>query len=684
MCSTKHKICYFVSGVLFIISGLLMLIGLIMYISILKAEIGSKLRPRSSLQAPQFTFRYGQSFLLYVFGFIITELSGILNVLIYSNVQQDEYDRVRQHGDQSSAYPTYQNLSGELQYNLHYRREWAHPGDEPAKGQDGPPVVDYRYPYDGLVECETSPRYYFEQEGQQQTHPQQQREQQSDDEGQECNLHRDALRRVTNDGMSKSLTDLLYMEPAHVKSDARGVTWSRARTNGNGDRSPDANNDYPHYWSSTGKLTRSVSTYTDLLPVSGLGEEESTIRHRRSRSRSPSRSDDEVTGKVSNICGLSRHYLSRELSKEKLFNEFCKKVGPRPKPKTIYYIDSDGRNGDDTYRSVFVVEPSSPSHGTAAGRNRSSSQRRRNSMADTRRRMANTHDRLPHSVVSNYRQRIHSDNALDDLMHDTHDDRYGRRRDPIGRARSLDYRQTLPRNFQQRQLAAGTEPEDETGGFGERIALERKRISANGLLLEPSRTNVSHEDLSSEGRWHKGGVRLSLQNPASMDIRTTTNLYCPKYLDPPPPTYTSALSTAGQQHKEDIPSASHMYRSYGDLTTHHHHMRRPTILSPQVFLPISQPATPPALRPILTAVQQPQHQSQHQQHRHVHHQHHRHHNGMQQQATISSRNHSLPSPVFDLDRIEQERRKSHSQLFLNSPARSSNVGQYDFVNGTAV
>uniref|UniRef100_A0ABM2B8V5 Voltage-dependent calcium channel gamma-5 subunit n=1 Tax=Anopheles coluzzii TaxID=1518534 RepID=A0ABM2B8V5_ANOCL len=691
MCSTKHKICYFVSGVLFIISGLLMLIGLIMYISILKAEIGSKLRPRSSLQAPQFSFRYGQSFLLYVFGFIITELSGILNVLIYSNVQQDEYDSAH-HGDQSSSYPTYQNLSGGIQYNLHYRREWAHPGEEPGKGhQDGPPIVDYRYPYDGLDDCETSPRYYFEQEQQQQqSQLQQQREQQVDDNEVECNLHRRAYGRMTHEGLSKSLTDLLYMEPAQVKPD-RSVTWSRVRANGDGERTdqgvdartPDSNMEYTHYWSSTGKLTRSVSTYTDLVP---LGEQEGSVRNRRARSRSPARSDDEMTGKVSNICGLSRHYLSRELSKEKLFNEFCKKVGPRPKPKNIYYID--GRNGDDSYRSVYVVDPSSSSlHSPGPGaRNRSSSQRRRNSTADARRRLA-TQDQLPPSSTSNYRQRIHSDNSLDDLMHDT-DGRYGRRRDPIGRARSVDYRQTLPRNFQQRHLAA-SEPEDETGGFGERIALERKRISASGLLLEPARANVSLEDLTSDSRWHKGGVRHSLQHPASIDInRTSTTSYCPKYLDPPPPpTYTSALSAGGQHQREDFSSASHMYRSYGDLTTqqqqqqHHHQLRRPTILSPQIFVPISQPATPPPLRPMLQQSQQQQ-----QSHRHVHHQHHRH-NGTQhqQQVTITgSRNHSLPSPVFDLDRIEQERRKSHSQLFLNSPADSSSVGQYDFVNGTAV
>ncbi|XP_050068475.1 uncharacterized protein LOC126556943 [Anopheles maculipalpis] len=657
MCSTKHKICYFVSGVLFIISGLLMLIGLIMYISILKAEIGSKLRPRSSLQAPQFTFRYGQSFLLYVFGFIITELSGILNVLIYSNVQQDEYSV--HDGAGHSAYPTYQNLSGGILYNLHYRREMPTArDDELVKGQEGPPIVDYRYPYDG-IDCEPTPRYYFEQQ-----------QQQPDDNEIDCRVHRRAFGRETHDGISKSLTDLLYMEPTQAYPD-RDASQSRVRTNADGQRtdqprSPIANLEFSHWSSSTGKLTRSVSTYTDLLPINDFAPDD-TRRNRRASSRSPSRSDDDTTTKVGKICGLSRHYLSRELSKEKLFNEFCKKVGPRPKPKDIYYIESDGRNGDSSYRSVYVVEPSSPH----AQRNRSS-QRRRNSMADTRR-------------ASNYHHRIHSDNSLDDLMNDA---RYNRRRDPMGRARSVDYRQTLPRNFQQRHMAT-SDLEDETGGFGERLELERKRISASGLLMEPERNNSSHGDLSSDGiipgRWHKAGEKL--QNGLAKDTSRISNTatHCPKYLDPPPPTYTSTLSTSitsAQQQKDDLPppaGASHTYRSYGDLTTHQQDYRRPTILSPHAFSPINKAATPPALRPLLTVVQQQP------PHRHIHHQHHRHHNAGQQQqqlsaeATIFNRNQSLPSPVFDLDRIEQERRKSHSQLFLNSP-----VAHYDFVNGTAV
>lgn len=65
-----------------------MLIGLIMFISIFKAEIGSKLRPQSSIQPPLFVFNYGQSFFLYVLGFIFTEFVGVLNVFLYITLEQ--------------------------------------------------------------------------------------------------------------------------------------------------------------------------------------------------------------------------------------------------------------------------------------------------------------------------------------------------------------------------------------------------------------------------------------------------------------------------------------------------------------------------------------------------------------------------------------------------------------------
>ncbi|KAJ8927302.1 hypothetical protein NQ314_020252 [Rhamnusium bicolor] len=70
-----------------------MLFGLIMYISIFKSEIGSKLRPRSQLQPPAFEYSYGYSFLLYVVGVISTKLTGVSCVFLFIYRAQYEWRR---------------------------------------------------------------------------------------------------------------------------------------------------------------------------------------------------------------------------------------------------------------------------------------------------------------------------------------------------------------------------------------------------------------------------------------------------------------------------------------------------------------------------------------------------------------------------------------------------------------
>jgi large-conductance mechanosensitive channel len=70
------------------VAGLLMLSGLIMFISIFKSEVFHKLRP--TRLEPAFTFSYGHSFILYVIGFIVVELAGILNVCFFNKLQKAE------------------------------------------------------------------------------------------------------------------------------------------------------------------------------------------------------------------------------------------------------------------------------------------------------------------------------------------------------------------------------------------------------------------------------------------------------------------------------------------------------------------------------------------------------------------------------------------------------------------
>ncbi|KAL3273584.1 hypothetical protein HHI36_015018 [Cryptolaemus montrouzieri] len=82
-CAKNRTVYTFVSGIIFTIAGLVMLLGLIMYISVFKSEIGSKLRPRNHFQPPPFVYWYGYSFLLYIAGLISTQISGIASIFLF-------------------------------------------------------------------------------------------------------------------------------------------------------------------------------------------------------------------------------------------------------------------------------------------------------------------------------------------------------------------------------------------------------------------------------------------------------------------------------------------------------------------------------------------------------------------------------------------------------------------------
>uniref|UniRef100_A0A0P5RW56 Voltage-dependent calcium channel gamma-5 subunit n=1 Tax=Daphnia magna TaxID=35525 RepID=A0A0P5RW56_9CRUS len=79
----RRRYCTFLSGVTFILSGLLLLLGLVVYVSVFTAEIGSKLRPSSSLQPPMFTYIYGYSFYLVVTGFLAAEVAGTAAIFLF-------------------------------------------------------------------------------------------------------------------------------------------------------------------------------------------------------------------------------------------------------------------------------------------------------------------------------------------------------------------------------------------------------------------------------------------------------------------------------------------------------------------------------------------------------------------------------------------------------------------------
>ncbi|KAG8184839.1 hypothetical protein JTE90_012088 [Oedothorax gibbosus] len=86
----KRPVISFASGVCFILSGLLILTGMVIYISTFKSEVGNKLRPRSSFQGPMFVYTYGYSFILAVCGLMTSELAGTITVFLFIHWHKDD------------------------------------------------------------------------------------------------------------------------------------------------------------------------------------------------------------------------------------------------------------------------------------------------------------------------------------------------------------------------------------------------------------------------------------------------------------------------------------------------------------------------------------------------------------------------------------------------------------------
>lgn len=76
----------------------MILVGMVIYISTFKAEVGSKLRPKSSFQEPLFTYSYGYSFLLAVTGLMSCELAGTFSIfLCIHRYQQQLKKKLERH-----------------------------------------------------------------------------------------------------------------------------------------------------------------------------------------------------------------------------------------------------------------------------------------------------------------------------------------------------------------------------------------------------------------------------------------------------------------------------------------------------------------------------------------------------------------------------------------------------------
>lgn len=387
ICSQQHSILFFTSGVLFIISGLFMLIGLIMYISIFKAEIGSKLRPRSTLQPALFTFEYGHSFLLYVFGFICTEFVGILNVFLYIKLQQN---------CKNKSVPCFSYYSKETDTSFSCKKH---------------PTGFYLSP-------NGEKRYFF-------------------DKPTKCDLH--------SESFTKSLNEL-YTEPAPILSPF----------------------DYPTKVAQP--LTRSVSTATDIYSDDGI--------------KSPKMKKSFSKENLENFCGILTK--NEDKSKEKLFGEFCKKAGPRCKPKNIYYIEDNTKEQEN---NVYIVD---------AYNNRDSFYRpastniRRSRNFDSNKSLNDFNRNYPKTTIdmSGSCDRHLWDNHLDDYL--------------TGSNRNLYQSRTLPRNFHKKSV-----------NFLDQNSMGERRVSANGLYI-PSRDDQHFQ--------RKSYDELNLNYHQNHDFQSDKNL----------------------------------------------------------------------------------------------------------------------------------------------------------------
>ncbi|XP_048482707.1 uncharacterized protein LOC105389272 isoform X3 [Plutella xylostella] len=90
-CVKGRRICTFIAGVLFIVSGLIMLTGIVMYISVFKSQVGHKLRYMTVFDMPLMSYSYGYSFGLYLSGFVAAELAGTSAIFLFLQWYQKDW-----------------------------------------------------------------------------------------------------------------------------------------------------------------------------------------------------------------------------------------------------------------------------------------------------------------------------------------------------------------------------------------------------------------------------------------------------------------------------------------------------------------------------------------------------------------------------------------------------------------
>ncbi|ESN98773.1 hypothetical protein HELRODRAFT_188905 [Helobdella robusta] len=95
---------FFLAGIQVHIRGLLILIGIILYIGAITEEAGSKSKP--NMEKPKFEYWYGYSFVLTITSFSTAELTGVLSVYLYISRHKHSYRKKAERLHQNQNYTT--------------------------------------------------------------------------------------------------------------------------------------------------------------------------------------------------------------------------------------------------------------------------------------------------------------------------------------------------------------------------------------------------------------------------------------------------------------------------------------------------------------------------------------------------------------------------------------------------
>lgn len=383
-------------------------------------------------------------------------------------------------------------------------------------------------------------------------------------------------------------------------------------------------------------LTRSVSTTTEIFSNGNRSLSQSSQQLNSVDRKRDSAATFKGSGLSLNMCGISAKGIlsssnasrsnnnnnnnnnrsqnrqqKRIKSKDQLFSEFCERAGQRPKPKDIYFIEGD-RQADD--QDVYVVD-----------RYENLRKSRRNSCA-----LSNIHNsNLCNSNTSlnkSYPKSLFDLDSCDRaFLNNRINNPYFEQNN--SRDRSLYNSRTLPRDFLKRNVE-----------FLNDHPIAERRISASGVY-----GNKKYYDSGMDDYYRKSNDALesgyrSQQREQYGD--ETMSVHWPNAI----PTSPSSFSTRSQFRIR----SGNLYptKQHQDWQQQHH--------------------------------QQQPHQQQQQPHQQ---QQHRYKSqsqfyGNHKQAALASPDDSCDDfGTFDLDKIENERRKSHASLFDVC---------LDYDNGTAV